>query len=384
MFNLISYRATFCRNGRLAPDGQGLLQIECRQQRRTAYFSARVRVEPSQFSCGHVVNHPIADALNLRLRQMMWDLMAVEMDCVRRGVPCSLDTLREAWRESSRPTARLTDFGREFIDGSHAVRREMTRRAYQSLFNSLDKFRPSALVQDADYQFITRYEAWMKGRGLGHNTRVGRLRLLRAVMQEAVNRGIVHHNPFERYKIPGMVSKKGFLSAKHLAAIEQMNLLGKQAAARDLFLLSCYTGLRFSDVTTLRSQHLKDGWIVKRMQKTGHEVKVPVSTLFGGKAQQLIDRYGGIEGMTRRVECNATINRRLKVLFRMAGCDGQGFTFHTARHTFASLLLQQGVGMATIQRLLGHTQRQTTEIYAEVTQEVIEQDLLKATGGCGA
>ena len=123
---------------------------------------------------------------------------------------------------------------------------------------------------------------------------------------------------------------------------------------------------------------------MKRMQKTGHEVKVPVATLFGGKAQQLIDRYGGIEGLTRRVECNATINRRLKVLFRMAGCDGQGFTFHTARHTFASLLLQQGVGMATIQRLLGHTQIQTTEIYAEVTQEVIEQDLLKATGGGGA
>ena len=111
MFNLISYRATFCRNGRMAADGSGLLQIECSQQRRKAYFSARVKIRPDQFCMGQVINHPIARDLNLRLRQMMWDLMAVEMDCVRRGVPCTLQTLRDAWRENSRPTARLTDFG---------------------------------------------------------------------------------------------------------------------------------------------------------------------------------------------------------------------------------------------------------------------------------
>lgn len=314
---------------------------------------------------------------------MIWDLMAVEMDCVRRGVPCTLQTLRDAWRENSRPTARLTDFGREFISTSQS-RKKMTKQGYMTLFTSLDKFRPGALLQDVDYQFITRFESWMKQSGMSHNTRVSRLRFLRAVLQEAKNRRLLEHQPFERYKIPGMVSKKGFLTASQVEAVERAVLVGKLAVVRDAFLLSCYTGLRFSDIQTLRREHVRDGWIVKRMVKTGLEVKVPVRELFGGKAVALMERYGGVEGLTRQVGANAVVNRRLKDVLRSAGLpDGHAFTFHTARHTFASLLLAQGVGMATIQRLLGHTQIQTTEIYAEVTQEVIEQDLRRACGGQG-
>ena len=384
MFNLISYRATFCRNGRMAADGSGLLQIECSQQRRKAYFSARVKIRPDQFCMGQVINHPIARDLNLRLRQMMWDLMAVEMDCVRRGVPCTLQTLRDAWRENSRPTARLTDFGREFISASQS-RKKMTKQGYMTLFTSLDKFRPGALLQDVDYQFITRFESWMKSSGMSHNTRVSRLRFLRAILQEAKNRRLLEHQPFERYKIPGMVSKKGFLTASQVEAVERTVLVGKVTVVRDAFLLSCYTGLRFSDIQTLRREHVRDGWIVKRMVKTGLEVNVPVCELFDGKAVALMERYGGVEGLTRQVGANAVVNRRLKDVLRSAGLpDGHAFTFHTARHTFASLLLAQGVGMATIQRLLGHTQIQTTEIYAEVTQEVIEHDLRRAASGHGA
>ena len=50
-------------------------------------------------------------------------------------------------------------------------------------------------------------------------------------------------------------------------------------------------------------------------------------------------------------------------------------TFHTSRHTFASLLLQDGVPMTTVQKLLGHKRATTTEIYAEVTDDTILSDL---------
>ena len=50
-------------------------------------------------------------------------------------------------------------------------------------------------------------------------------------------------------------------------------------------------------------------------------------------------------------------------------------TFHTSRHTFASLLLQDGVPMTTVQKLLGHKRATTTEIYAEVTDDTILGDL---------
>lgn len=376
MFNLIAYRATFCRNGRLSSDGCGLIQIECSQQRRKVYFSAKVKVRPDQFMCGQVVNHPIADMLNFRIRQIIYDLQSVEIDCMRRNVPPTLSLLKEAVAENSRPTARLVDFGMEFISSSQS-RRDATRRSYKTLFNSLNKFRPGALVQDVDYTFVTKYDEWLHRHGSGHNTRVARLRMLRTLAIEAVKRNILTKSPFERFKIPPMTSKRGFLKAEDVKKIENLKLVGAVSNARDAFLFSCYTGLRFSDVKTLSDEHLKNGWITKRMVKTDMDVKIPVNELFDGKAKLMIERYGSINKMVKTIGSNATVNKHLKSIFKMVGMDGKGFTFHTARHSFASQLLQQGVSLSTIQHLLGHAQIATTQIYAEVTQDVIQNDLRK-------
>lgn len=376
MFNLISYRPTFCRNGRLSPSGEGLLQIECRQQKKTVYFSACVKVRPEQFIRGQVVNHPIANELNLRLRQMIWDLMAVEMDCVKRGIQPSLSSLKEAWREYTRPSAKLVDFAREMLNNS-TTRREATRRSYSTLFNSLEKFRPGTLIQDVDYSFVCKYDAWLKLHGSGHNTRVCRLRLLRTIMIEAAKRKIIEESPFSRYKIPAMINKRGFLSQDLLQKIERLRFVGSQAKIRDIFLLACYTGLRFSDIATLRNENLVKGWIVKKMVKTQIEVRIPIRDVFDGKAEELFKRYGSVNALCSNVGSNATVNKHLKEIFTLVKCNDKGYSFHTARHTFASLLMQQGVGISTIQRLLGHSSVTTTQIYAEVTPEVIQEDLRK-------
>ena len=376
MFNLISYRATFCRNGRLAPDGCGLLQIECSQQKRKIYFSARMKVRPEQFKNGQVVNHPLADGINLRLRQIMYDLQSVEVDCMRRGVPVTLEVLKQAWYENSRPSARLTDFGQEMLNSS-ATRKEMTRRSYKTLFNSIEKFRANTLLQDVDYTFVCKYDTWLKAHGSGHNTRVCRLRILRTIMIEAKKRNIIQVSPFERFKIPSMTSKIGHLSETLVKKIENLTLAGKMDLVRDAFLFSVYTGLRFSDIHSLRNEHLQNGWIVKRMVKTEMDVRIPIKEIFDGKAVAIIEKYGSIEGLTSKIGSNATVNKHLKEIFKAVGCDDKGFTFHTARHTFATLLLQNDVQMSTVQKLLGHSNIQTTSIYAEFTDKVITNDIRK-------
>ena len=54
------------------------------------------------------------------------------------------------------------------------------------------------------------------------------------------------------------------------------------------------------------------------------------------------------------------------------------FTFHTARHTCATLLVHQGVPITTVQRILGHTSVRTTQIYSEVFAETLIKDLTLA------
>lgn len=95
--------------------------------------------------------------------------------------------------------------------------------------------------------------------------------------------------------------------------------------------------------------------------------------LFGGKATAILEKYECIEKLNH-IGCNADVNRTLKDIVTAAGISKR-VTFHTSRHTFATLLLADGVAITTIQKLLGHTSVKTTQIYSEVLDDTLTNDL---------
>lgn len=352
------------------------MQIEAEQQGRKVYFSTHTYLPPEQFANGCVVNTSLADGLNYALFRMIREVEDVELEYIKKGVDVTLPLLKEAVRAHLSPSAKLTDFGQEVVTNSE--RNVLTKQNYKTLFNNLERFRSGVLITDIDYQFVVTYDRWLKASGIAHNTRISRLRLLRAVLNEAKNRDIISTNPFDRYRIQQMVSKKGYLTRDQVCELERMKLKGYEDLVRDAFLVGCYTGLRFSDITALRQNHIKDGWLTIAMQKTKFTVEIPVATLFEGKMMRLVEKYGGNVGrLTKRLGANASVNRTLRTLLDTIGTD-QKITFHSSRHTFATLLGQMGVDLATVSKLLGHQKLQTTQIYREVDRRSIEIELAKA------
>lgn len=324
-----------------------------------------------------VVDHELANDLNIILRRTRIDIERVELDFLKRDIRVTLPMLKEAVKANTTPTAQLVDFGRTVIDQSD--RREVTKQSYRTMLNDIAQWRKGVRVDEVDYQFIVKYDQLLKDRRVAHNTRVGRLRLLRAVLNEAVKRDLIARNPFDRYHVEGMTSRRGFLTDDDVGQLRRLDHLNrKQQQVRDCFLFCCYTGLRFGDLRRLRTEHINDdGWIRMKMQKTGERVAIPYRDLFDGRAAEILASYGGDPyKMTRRLGDNSLVNRTLKDLLQMAGVlTTFRVTFHTSRHTFASLLLQDGVPMTTVQKLLGHKRATTTEIYAEVTDDTILGDL---------
>ena len=370
MIKKIRYRLVWNRSGSLNQRGEGLVQIEAEQQGRKAYFSTHTYLKPEQFARGCVVNTDLADSLSYALFSMIREVEDVELEYIKKGVEVTLPLLKEAVRAHLSPSAKLTDFGKEVV--SNSERQLLTKQNYRTLFNNLERFRPGVLITDIDYQFVSRYDKWLRDSGIAHNTRTSRLRLLRAILNEAKKRDIITSNPFDRYRIPGMVSKKGYLTMEQVEMLEQMELEGYEDLVRDGFLVGCYTGLRFSDVVSLRQENIADGWLVKSMLKTKFTVEIPVRDLFGGKMMALIAKYGGDIGkLTKRLGCNSAVNRTLRGLLNAIGADAK-ITFHSSRHTFATLLGQQGVDLPVVSKLLGHRKIQTTEIYREVDRRSIE------------
>ena len=378
----IRYRLVWNHARRLNKRGEGLVQVECQQGRRRVYFSTGVYLEPGHWERGMVVDHELANDLNVILRRTRIDIERVELDFLKRDIRVTLPMLKEAVKANTTPTAQLVDFGRTVIDQSD--RREVTKQSYRTMLNDIAQWRKGVRVDEVDYQFIVKYDQLLKDRRVAHNTRVGRLRLLRAVLNEAVKRDLIARNPFDRYHVEGMTSRRGFLTDDDVGRLRRLDHLNrKQRQVRDCFLFCCYTGLRFGDLRRLRTVHISgDGWIRMEMQKTGEHVAIPYRELFDGRAADMLASYGGDPyKMTRRLGDNSLVNRTLKDLLQMAGIlTTFRVTFHTSRHTFASLLLEEGVPVTTVQRMLGHTKVQTTQIYAEVTERTIEKDVRRLTG----
>lgn len=376
MIKKIRYRLVWNRSGSLNQRGEGLVQIEAEQQGRKAYFSTHTYLKPEQFARGCVVNTDLADGLNYALFSMIREVEDVELEYIKKGVEVTLPLLKEAVRAHLSPSAKLTDFGKEVV--SNSERQLLTKQNYRTLFNNLERFRPGVLITDIDYQFVSRYDKWLRDSGIAHNTRTSRLRLLRAVLNEAKKRDIISANPFDKFRIQQMVSKKGYITKEQLHALEGMKLKGYEEIVRDAFLVGCYTGLRFSDITALRQNHINGEWLVIAMQKTKFTVEIPIGQLFEGKMVAMVEKYGGNIGrLTKKLGPNATVNRTLRGLLDAVGADAK-ITFHSSRHTFATLLGQQGVDITVVSKLLGHTKLQTTEIYREVNREGIEMALAKA------
>jgi site-specific recombinase XerD len=63
---------------------------------------------------------------------------------------------------------------------------------------------------------------------------------------------------------------------------------------------------------------------------------------------------------------------------KLAGIQ-KHFSFHSARHTNATLLIYKGVNITTVQKLLGHRNVSTTQIYSEVMGSTIVNDLKKCS-----
>ena len=375
MLNKIRYKLVFNRACRLNQRGEGLIEIECSQLGRRIYFSTHTYTEPQHFMRGSVTGIDNAQSLNYALHKMIQGIESIELEYIKKGVEVSLPLLKDAVRANVSPAAKLTDFGTEVVNRSD--RKSLTKLNYKTLLNNIECFRKGILITDVNYNFIVSYDRWLRESGIAHNTRVSRLRLLRALLNEAKRRDIISANPFERFRIQQMESKKGYISIEQLHRLERMELRGKEDRVRDAFLIGCYTGLRFSDVTTLRQEHINNGWLHKKMVKTGFTVDIPVAQLFDGKMIVMIEKYkGDIGKLTKEIGGNTQVNKTLRPLLDQVGADSK-ITFHSSRHTFATILGQKGLGITTIQKMLGHQKLATTQIYEEVDRKTIENDIKK-------
>lgn len=355
------------------------MQVEASLNQRKIYFKTNIYIKPEHWDkrTSQVIGHPQANDLNSMLFEFVLHLQGIELALWKRGVPATLSLLKDAMKKNRPINITFPIFAKEYVQ--HSDRRESTKENLFTTITVLQEFRPGLDFKDITYTFLKDFEVYLREKGNGINTVAKHLRQLRTLVNEAINQGYIHADayPFRKFKIKQEKGRHEFLTPDELKKLENLEVHDlKLRHVLDAFLFCCYVGLRFSDFCQLTPSNFirvnGKRWLHFKSIKTGIELRLPLHLLFEGKALAILDRYCITEFAS--LGGNSEVNKVLSVITSMARIK-KHVTYHTARHTCATLLIHQGVPITTVQRLLGHTSVKTTEIYSEILSSTIVRDL---------
>lgn len=235
-------------------------------------------------------------------------------------------------------------------------------------------------VEQVTYQVARQYLAWMGEQGYKASTVRRRIAALSSLCKYLWSMGKLPANPCvglalpkKRRRLPAVLSVE---EARRLLAVsEDHRDVAMAFRNRAIVGVLLYCGLRRAELLNLKVNDvdLKAGWLKVRSGKGMKDRLIPllpeVSCMVGDWLELRPEVTHGALFVGRQGKPLAlnSLVRLFDGVRQRAGLDREGVTLHTLRHTFASLLLQEGCDLVSIQRMLGHSDLATTSIYLHVS-----------------
>ncbi|WP_018619363.1 site-specific integrase [Spirosoma luteum] len=252
--------------------------------------------------------------------------------------------------------------------------------------------------------FYDRFKKYLTTQGHSLNYVGAILNGVKMLLKQAYREGLHHSTDFQHKDFRKIEEEVDtiYLSNEELANLYALDLTNdvRLDRVRDLFLIGCYTGLRFSDYTELRPLNISFGGRILSVttQKTAARVSIPLNP----NVLEMLDKY---KGVPPRTMSNQKFNQYLKELGKVAGLTApvertrtQGgirstltaqkwelLTTHTARRSFATNAFLAGVSPVSIMKITGHKSETQFMKYIKVTGEQNARLLLEHPhfGGTG-
>lgn len=382
--NKIIYNLVYNRKKCLNKKGMALVQVEAYLGRKKKYFSTKVYLKPEQWDNKKLIvkNHPNADALNRLIYEFVATIEKKELELWQQGKRISLELLKNALTTQENNSSFISFFRQEVMNSSL---KDSTKRNHLSTLILLQEFKKDIVFSDLTFEFISSFEYFLQLKGYHINTIAKHMKHLKRHVNIAINKEYIEIQKyaFRKYKIKTIENKHTHLVPEELERLENLILSDRYVKLQkslDAFLFCCYAGMRYSDFINLSSENIVDinqeTWLIYKSVKTGTEVRLPLYLLFSGKEITILNKYKDNLEDFFHLRDNSNINKDLIIITRLAGLSKR-ISFHTARHTNATLLIYNGINITTVQKLLGHKSVKTTQIYTNVMDMTIIHDLEK-------
>lgn len=371
----VIYRVIYDRRKTAAIDRKGAVELEVYIDRfHRKYLSTGVKCYPHEWEDGMVKYNENADVYNARIIAKIKETkrkMAQAKSLI--GGRCSPAMLFEVLTVKADDDRGLDSNLIEWIlmvlDERNDIQ-EVTKVRHRSVIDALLRFGKIRKFRDLTPQMIMRFDEFLRHEQKREVTTLRNYhKTLNSYCKRAKFDSIIADNPYDHVKIErGKSKERRPLTEDEVLIIREWMPTSRQLEkARDLFIFSCYTGLAYADAQSfVFAEHttIIDGkyYIDGARIKTGERYLTPILA----PALDILKKWD----YRLPVMSNVRMNYSLHEIESLLGIN-KPLTSHVARHTFATLTLSKNVPIAVVQRLLGHSDIKTTQIYAKVMAKTV-------------
>ena len=364
----IQVRVLFDRKGQATAKKAALIQLEVRYNKERRFIGTGVKVFKGQFKNGRVLGRIDADTLNDKINTLYKQVHDIYNESVKKHIPFTLSMLDDGKVEQSKTP--FIDFCKKRTKEKRCS--DSTFRQNQLFCNILEMFGGINTFNDVTLTKIHFFDDWLKKhngvktkRPLTDNSIKAYHSRMRAFISEAVSFGLIEQNPYSRFRTGRcQTAPRMYLTMEEIEMLRSWEPpTESRRIARDLFLVQCYTGLSYSDLMTtdftVTEEH--DGTIIlprTTRVKTGTQFYIMLLP----PVIEILERYN----YTLRKYSLVAYSYQLKLMEQETNI-GKHITSHVGRHTFATTIgLGSGIPIEVVSKMLGHTNIQTTQIYANI------------------
>lgn len=242
--------------------------------------------------------------------------------------------------------------------------------------------------------FYDKFKAYLVNTKKHTNNTVGKhLKVIKAFLNWASERKLNTNQEFRKFKAQDKKADIIYLTKTELGLFANKELTDdSHKNVRDIFLFSCYTGQRFTDVMNIKKEDIQiDRWHL-HVQKTRDLIVIPLSH----EAQRIASKYLDTEGCFPQYT-NQFMNRTVKkigeiaeintptTLYQYKGAERvekilpkyEFISMHTARRTFVTLSLEGGMREEVVRKITGHTDTKVLDSYVKIVDNVKQTELEK-------
>jgi integrase len=245
-----------------------------------------------------------------------------------------------------------------------------------------------------DFSFYEQFTTYLNGDAKLFNTSAEKvIKCLKTFLNYCFEKGLHDNVTFKKFKALKDNSDEIIaLSVEELAKIENLkNLSPFEIKCRDLFLILCYTGVRFSDLRMINNNRIINGFISITTQKTKDAVKIPVHK----RLSDLLSTYTINGFINLPLVSNPQLNATLKDIGKLAELNDHCFkvrykggtahesekqkwellTTHTGRRTFTTLSLFLGMDSESVKKITGHKSDKSFKKYVRYSDNQLKEKI---------